>query len=102
MAAAPLLPFRRPRRAPTWINNAVWEHTFLDFIERRAAMVVAEYRRGPATVRIHDEYCLENVDRCLENISGVVSGCYRRRRLEEGWDARAARGEAGASHYGIV
>ena len=65
-------------------------------------MIVAEYHSNVSIVRIHDEYCLENVDRCLENISGVVSGCYRRRRLEEGWDARAARGEAGASHYGAV
>ena len=70
------------RRHPFMDNLQFFEETFLNTIEGRIAMVVAEYHSDASVVRIHDEYCLKNTEQCLKNVSTIVSDFYKRKQLD--------------------
>ena len=53
-------------------------------------MVVAEYKNGIATVRIHDEHCEKAVDKYISRLNYVVSESYKRRQLEKSPNVAAA------------
>ena len=60
------------------------EKTLLSFAEGRGLMIVTEFCNSKSIVRIHDEYCQNSSNQCLENAAYIVSEFYRRRRLEDG------------------
>ena len=60
------------------------EKTLLSFAEGRGLMIVTEFCTPKSIVRIHDEYCQNSSNQCLENAAYIVSEFYRRRRLEDG------------------
>jgi len=47
----------------------------------RKPMIAAEMKSEAATVRIHDEYYVEEPQGCLSQLNQIVSGAYRRKAL---------------------
>lgn len=76
--------YRAATKYPFMDNLQFFEETFLTAIEGRVPMIVAEYHSDISVVRIHDEYCLENTEQCLKNISSIVSEFYKRKQLDNG------------------
>lgn len=52
-------------------------------------LIAAEFKNAVSVIRIHDEYCASETDRCMTHLGQIVSESYKRRQLSYKADSAA-------------